>query len=144
MDKEDIDRALADFDRAVALDPRRKEIYFNRGFARRRKGDHDGALKDFDNALALDPRFASGHYGRAVVMSDTSELDRAIKEFNRAIELDPRYALAYGNRGLSLLLPGQGRRSRKGFRARRRAQPGLKAELESCVEKIKKWRQTKR
>jgi tetratricopeptide (TPR) repeat protein len=77
-------------------------------------------------------------------MSDKSELDRAINEFNRAIELDPRYALAYGNRGLALLRLGKDAEAEKDFERALALGPGLKAELESSVEKIKKWRQTKR
>jgi lipoprotein NlpI len=101
-------------------------------------------LKDFDKAVALDPRFASGYYGRGVVMTYKNELDRAINEFNRSIELDPRYALAYGNRGVALLQMGKDAEAEKDFERAVALSPGLKAELESSAEQIKKWRQTKR
>ena len=53
-------RALADFDRALAVGPVYPEAYNNRGVARHGLGDLAGALADFDRALELAPRLYRG------------------------------------------------------------------------------------
>src|SRR5262245_46066760 len=57
MKKGEIERAIADYDVAIASDSRIADAYYNRGLARRRKGDADGALSDYDRAIELNPRY---------------------------------------------------------------------------------------
>lgn len=56
----DIDRAIAEFDRAIAASPDLASAYYNRGLAYRRKGDAARARADLDRAAQLDPRYR-GH-----------------------------------------------------------------------------------
>jgi tetratricopeptide (TPR) repeat protein len=48
-------RAVADYDRAIALDPRHADAHCNRGLARLRQSRPEEARQDFDRCLALDP-----------------------------------------------------------------------------------------
>ena len=54
--KRDYDRAIADFDQAIKLDPNCAVAYHDRGLAYRDKGDNDRAIADFDQAIKLDPK----------------------------------------------------------------------------------------
>ncbi|MCS5698869.1 tetratricopeptide repeat protein, partial [Cyanobium sp. FGCU-52] len=47
--------AIADYDRAIDLDPKDLAAYQNRGRLRNWTGDQAGALADANRALALDP-----------------------------------------------------------------------------------------
>src|SRR5262245_49462751 len=49
------DRAIADYDLAIAFDAR-AAIYNNRGLAKQRKGDLAGALSDYNRAIELNSR----------------------------------------------------------------------------------------
>jgi tetratricopeptide (TPR) repeat protein len=51
----DLDRALADFNRAIALDPSSALAYFCRGSILVAKGRFDEAITDFDRAVELEP-----------------------------------------------------------------------------------------
>jgi hypothetical protein len=50
-----LDAAVADYDRALALDGRLALALHNRGMVRWKKNDRAGAAADFDAALAADP-----------------------------------------------------------------------------------------
>jgi hypothetical protein len=52
--KGDYHRAIADFDRAIRLDPKVADAYSNRGMAYNEKGEHDRAIADYDQALTFD------------------------------------------------------------------------------------------
>ena len=52
----DLDRALADLDRAIATEPADARFYLLRARLRRTRGDRRAALADFDRAIALEPR----------------------------------------------------------------------------------------
>src|SRR5262247_2482571 len=52
----DLDGALADFNRAIALDPRSAWAYFCRGSILAAMGRFDEAITDFDRAVELDPQ----------------------------------------------------------------------------------------
>lgn len=60
-----MDAAIADFDRAVTLDPRLSAAYVNRGNVFAQMGKTDFALADYHQAIQLDPRFAAVYAMRA-------------------------------------------------------------------------------
>jgi tetratricopeptide (TPR) repeat protein len=47
------DRAIADFDKAIQLQPDFADAYFNRGLAYYYKGEYDCAIADFKKVLEL-------------------------------------------------------------------------------------------
>ena len=53
--KGDYDRAIEDFNKAIALNPNSSEALLNRGIARLRKGDQMGGRADIAQAKLLDP-----------------------------------------------------------------------------------------
>ena len=83
----DLDRAIADYDQAIALDPEDAKAYFHRGLAYARKGDLDRAIADYDQAIVLDPQYADAYFNRGVDYADKGDFDRAIADLERALEL---------------------------------------------------------
>src|SRR6266496_2931178 len=94
----DLDGAIADYDRAIQLDPKDAAIYNNRGLAKQEKGDLDAAIVDFNRAIQLNPKDAVACGNRGSAKRDKGDLDGAILDYNRGIELNPKYASAYYNR----------------------------------------------
>ena len=47
--------AIADYDRAIMLNPSLAEAHYNQGVAKSKLGDHDGAEADRQRAIELDP-----------------------------------------------------------------------------------------
>jgi tetratricopeptide (TPR) repeat protein len=57
--KQQYDRAIADYDTALRLDPAQADAFNHRGEVWRRKGDRPHALADFAAAIKLNPEHAS-------------------------------------------------------------------------------------
>jgi tetratricopeptide (TPR) repeat protein len=62
--KQQYDRAIADYDTALQLDPAQADAFNHRGEVWRRKGDRPHALADFGAAIRLNPEHSSarGNY----------------------------------------------------------------------------------
>ncbi|MFQ6058738.1 MAG: tetratricopeptide repeat protein [Anaerolineae bacterium] len=97
----DYDRAIADYDQAIQLEPDLAIAYSNRGVAYIAKGDYDRAIANFDQAVKLDPEYAVAYYNRGVAYDHKGDHDRAIVDHDQAIKLDPNNAVAYYNRGVA-------------------------------------------
>src|SRR6266536_1024347 len=102
----DWDRAIADFNRALQVDPKLAPAYANRGLARARKGDLDGAIADYNRALQLDPKNAKAYDNRGIAKLERGDLVGAIADFNRALQFDPKLAPAYETRGVAKVQKG--------------------------------------
>src|SRR5579863_7405171 len=57
--KDQIDRAIGDYDVALRLDPTLADVFNARGELRRKKGDRPRALTDFGAAIKLNPNHAA-------------------------------------------------------------------------------------
>ena len=74
-------------------------IYYDRGVAYAKLGQHTKAISDYTKAIELNQKYAAAYSSRGAAYSDLGEHTKAISEFNKAIELNPKYAVAYNNRG---------------------------------------------
>jgi tetratricopeptide (TPR) repeat protein len=67
--KGDYDRAIADFNKGILLDPTRAVAFGNRGLAYVKKGDNNQAIADFDAAIRLNPDDARAFCNRGITKS---------------------------------------------------------------------------
>jgi tetratricopeptide (TPR) repeat protein len=100
----DLRGAIADFGKAIQLDPRFGAAYVNRGFALYAAGDFGPAISDLSRAIELDP-IALAYHDRGLARTQIGEIEGAIADFNKAIELGGEDA-AYFGRGLARLKEG--------------------------------------
>jgi tetratricopeptide (TPR) repeat protein len=79
--------AIADYDRAIALDPRDPTAHFNRGLAYAALGDDAHAVADFDEQIRLQPQYYDAFYHRGLIWTRKHEFDLAIRDFDEVIRL---------------------------------------------------------
>jgi tetratricopeptide (TPR) repeat protein len=90
--KLDYDRATADYDEAIRLDPKIAAAYVGRGDAYSVKHDYDGAISDYDQAIRLDPKYAIAYFRRGAAYISKGDYRRAIADLDQGVRLDPKYA----------------------------------------------------
>jgi|GEM_PF-1156587 len=97
--KGEYDKAIADCNEALRLQPAYADAFNNRGLAYYYKDDHGNAMKDYNEAIRLDPKLAMAYYNRGTIYLQSAEYDKAISDLNNALSLDPKQPGAYNNRG---------------------------------------------
>ena len=88
-----MDRAMADYDRAIGFDPSFALAYYNRGTAWRNRNEFDRALADLNESIRLDPNYAP-----ASVIAPGSTATRAMW-IAEALRLNPDGSRDYYARG---------------------------------------------
>ena len=119
----DYNRAIADFNEAIRLDPKSSLAFRNLGDTYTNIGDHDRAIADYNEAIRLDPNDALALSARGVAYANKGDYDRAIADFNRAIRLDPQSAHAFRNRGVVYATKGDNDRAIADFNRAIRLDP---------------------
>ena len=97
----DLDGAMADFDRAIELNPKDDAPYYNRAQAKRLKKDAAGAIADYTRAVELGSQNPAAYNNRGNARAENNDRDGAIADYTHAIELKPDYARAYYNRAVA-------------------------------------------
>ena len=88
--KNDYDRAIADYDAALRIDPKLTDAMHNRGIAWAHKGNPERAIADFDAVLKLNPKDAGVLHSRAVELTVQGEYARALADYDAVARLDPK------------------------------------------------------
>ncbi|MDF3141572.1 MULTISPECIES: tetratricopeptide repeat protein [unclassified Streptomyces] len=95
------ERALAEYDRAIALAPESAEAYSGRALAHRTLRDLAAALADVDRADALNPDTVRILGLRGDILQGMARYEDAVAAFDRVLDLDPGHTLAKASRGQS-------------------------------------------
>lgn len=85
----EIDAALAEFERAIELNPELTTAYLGAGELYQARQDHVGAERAFGSAARLDPRSFDAQYGHGLSLQLLGRLRDAIEAYRRAIEIRP-------------------------------------------------------
>ena len=102
-----LESAIADYDKAIELAPNVPDPYLNRGAALEGLGRWEAAISDYNQLLTLDPNDASGYNNRGNAEAGQGHWEAALADYNQAIKLAPMFALAQINRALALYQLGQ-------------------------------------
>jgi len=94
--------AIAEFKRALNLDPDNAPILNHLGLALTLEKRYGEAIQSFKKALELKPAYPDIHNNFGMVYLQVDNYAEALKEFGQALAVNPRYAEAHFNTGLCL------------------------------------------
>jgi tetratricopeptide (TPR) repeat protein len=84
-----IDDAIADYDRAIAINPKDFNAFNSRGKAWVAKGDSNRAITDFTQAIQFDPSYVEAYNNRGLSNEVLGRRTDAIADFRKAQSIDP-------------------------------------------------------
>jgi tetratricopeptide (TPR) repeat protein len=112
--RKDRDRAVADLDAAIALQPDLARAWWARAYFNQYAHDirsdrqlRERIIADYSKAIELKPDYIEAYYARAgIFFAYDKDYDRAIADYGKIIEAKPDYvaayvghAIAYGRKG---------------------------------------------
>ena len=101
------DKAIAEFNLAIELDPDSVASYTNLGLAYDRLEDFARAISAYTRAIALDPNKPVPYYNPSFAYDDLGNCEAALRDLDKAIELNPDYGGAYLGRGVIYIEIGE-------------------------------------
>jgi Flp pilus assembly protein TadD len=102
--KQDQQKAIDYFQKAMALDPNNAGLHNNLGSVYAEMGKVDEAKAEFQKAADINPAGAGGYYyNLGVVMVNQGKMDDASAALKKATDLDPNNANAFYWYGMALL-----------------------------------------
>lgn len=93
-----LDGAIADFTKALEVDPSLVTAWYNRGLARERKGEHKEAIIDYSRAIALEPEKLTYWLRRGIARGDSGDYEGALADCTKVLSRSPFSAPAYTTR----------------------------------------------
>lgn len=83
------EQALADFNRAIDIDPTHQDGYLGRADTLNVMGRYEASLQDYNRALEIKPDMAEAYINRAIAYSHLGRYEEAIADYEKGLELDP-------------------------------------------------------
>ena len=95
------EEALAEFDRALALDPYNVQALYGRGLIYQADKRHEQAIADFTAANGLTPQRVEPLLARATSYLAIDKAKEAASDLDEAVQADPNSAQAWSARGVT-------------------------------------------
>jgi len=102
-ERQDFDRARAEYAAALRLDGRMPAAWYNRGKDLQEKGHLEKAVRAFSKALQLHPNDTWALNNRAMAYRDIGKIEKARRDLEEALRIDPGFQQARS--GLTALGP---------------------------------------
>ena len=97
----DMNGAIIDLNKAIAIDPKNFEAYSILGDVRYAQNDDKGAMENYNKSLELNPLNSLTFKKRGKVKAHLADYRGSILDFNKSIELNPLFSDAIFDRVLS-------------------------------------------
>ncbi|MEX1189573.1 MAG: hypothetical protein WED33_09965 [Bacteroidia bacterium] len=94
------DKALTCYEKAIKLNDRDFNIFYNRALLYIDIQMYDDAMTDLNNTIDLKPEFAEAYLQRGIISFEDEKFKNCIKDCEKAIELKPTLADAFYFRGM--------------------------------------------
>lgn len=101
------DQALADYDRAIDLDPDLDKAYSNRANLHAAQENWMDAIDDYDEAIDLNPLNIRARLNQAITLREMGGYTEALTCLDLAMFFHPQSATLYAERGRTYQLMGQ-------------------------------------
>jgi tetratricopeptide (TPR) repeat protein len=92
--KDDAEKAIECFDKAIALEPLNYLAWANKGFILKQLERTEDALMCYDRAIMLKPDYTNAWYNKGVLLGTKGNLQEAMSCFDKVLEIDPQHNLA--------------------------------------------------
>lgn len=100
-------QALAEYNKALEIDPQNADVYFNRASVYQKQGNTQAALADYKKIIEINPNFSQPHVALGQIYEDEGRPDKALAEYSKALELNPNYGAAYSRRAALYFTKGE-------------------------------------
>lgn len=101
IELKDYNGALADYVKAIQLEPNNYDAYLGRGKVRRLLKDYNNSIKDYTKAIELNPNNYKGYAGRGSNKFELKDYAGAIDDYTKAIEINHNDGWVYLDRSNS-------------------------------------------
>lgn len=95
--KKDYDKAIADFDKAIEINPDNAVLYVLKGNTFYYKENYKSAIEDYSEAIILKTNFTDAYYNRGLAHFAKKDYVKAIADYTKAIKLKSDYKDTYYN-----------------------------------------------
>jgi hypothetical protein len=82
-----VDGSIAEYTKAIQIDPKSAKAYSGRGAVKFAIGDNQGAIADFTKAIELDPKSTESYTGRGTAKFGTGDIPGSVVDFTNAAKL---------------------------------------------------------
>ena len=114
--RDEDDKAIAAYQRAIALDQNFAPAYNVMGYAYREKGEFAKAEEAFKNYIRLLPGEANPYDSLADLYTKMGRYDEAIQNYKKAVQLNPAFAFSQGKIGDNLVFLEKYEEGREAYR----------------------------
>ena len=90
-------KAVADFKKAIELNPNDLAAYLELGNFYGREKNFEQALKELDEAIKVNPKVVQVYMLRGVIYDTQQKYNEAQTEYEKALRIDPKFAPAANN-----------------------------------------------
>jgi tetratricopeptide (TPR) repeat protein len=84
--KEQLDAALSDYERAIALDPDNVYSYDYRADIFLDRGEYERAIEEYNRAIRINPRYAAAYYSRGRAYENLGRIELAKESYRAALD----------------------------------------------------------
>jgi tetratricopeptide (TPR) repeat protein len=123
--QEDPDKALADYNKAIELEPNEEQHRLARAEFYRQQKKFDEAVADIEAVLEKQPDQAAGYLIKAQLLREQEKLDEALAALDKASELAPSAPTPFQAKGEIYRQKGDNEKAIQEFNKALEAQPGL-------------------